>query len=196
VLAFRHDSPQHPVLLPVGPGSAKDIGGDGIRFQEAGSWLPDSRRVLLVGRTAERPARTYITRPDGGAPEPLTPEGISGVLLSPDGGRLLLRSDAGDWVVFQMKDGKMTPAVGLSGLSPVGWSETANVVYARGGDIPARIYRLNLESGKRDEWRRLAPVDTAGAMAIQHVHVTPSGNAMAYTYFQVASRLFVVAGLR
>ena len=62
--------------------------------------------------------------------------------------------------------------------------------------MPARIYRVNLQSGKREEWRRLMPVDPAGAMAVQHVQVTPSGNAMAYTYFQFDARLFVVDGLR
>ncbi len=195
-LAFRHDSPQHPVLLPVGAGSARDVTGDGIRFVERGSWLPDSRRFLLMGRAGDRPLRTYIARLDGGAPEPLTPEGVRGLVLSPDGGRLLVRSEAGKWMVFQMGTGRMTPAEGLSGLNPVAWSETADVVYARGGDIPARIYRVNLQSGKRNEWRQLMPVDAAGAMAIQHVQVTPSGNAMAYTYFQFDARLFVVDGLR
>lgn len=196
VLAFRHDSPQHPVLLPAGAGSARDIAPGGVRFLERGSWLPDSRRFLLVGRAADRPPRTYIARLDGGSPEPLTPEGIRGVLLSPDGGQLLVRSEAGNWMAFQMGNGKMTPVAGLSGLNPVGWSDTGDVVYARGGDIPARIYRVNVQSGKREEWRRLTPADAAGAMAIQHVQVTPSGNAMAYTYFQFDARLFVVEGLR
>jgi hypothetical protein len=195
-LAFRHDSPQHPVFLPAGVGSARDIAAGGIRFQERGSWLPDSRRVLLVGRAADRPPRTYIVPLDGGAPQPLTPEGATGVLLSPDGGRLLVRNDAGKWMIFRMEDGGMTPVQGLSGLGPVGWSETANVVYARGGDMPARIYRVNLQSGAREEWRRLMPLDPAGAMAIQHVQVTPSGNAMAYTYFQFDAKLFVADGLR
>ncbi len=90
----------------------------------------------------------------------------------------------------------MTPAEPLSGLAPVGWSDLPKVVYARGGDIPAWIYRVNLESGKREQWRRLMPVDSAGAMAIQHIEVTPSGNALAYTYFQFDARLFVVEGLR
>jgi hypothetical protein len=194
-LAFRHDSPQHPVLLPVGAGSARDINRDGVRFLERGSWLPDSRRVLLVGRAADRPARTYIARLDGGTPEPLTPEGIVGVLLSPDGNRLLVNRD-GNWMIFRMDNATMAPADALSGLNPVAWSDTANVVYARSGDMPARIYRVNLQSGKREEWRRLMPVDAAGAMAIQHVQLTPSGTALAYTYFQFDARLFVVEGLR
>jgi eukaryotic-like serine/threonine-protein kinase len=196
VLAYRHDSPQHPVLLPTGAGSARDLAADGVRFVERGSWLPDSRRVLLVGRAGDRPPRTYVARVDGGAPEPLTPEGVTGVLVSPDGSRLLVRRQAANWMVFQMADGKMTAAEGLSGLSPIVWSDAANVVYARAGDIPARIYRVNLESGKREEWRQLKPADPAGAMAIQHVQVTPSGNAMAYTYFQFDARLIVAEGLR
>lgn len=195
VLAYRHDSPQHPVLLPVGAGSARDIVADGVRFLERGSWLPDSRRVLLVGRAANRPPRTYIA-PLEGAPVPLTPEGVSGVLLSPDGRLLLVRNAAANWMIFQMADGKMTPADGLSGVAPVAWSDTANVVYARGGDIPTRIYRVNLQSGKREEWRRLTPADAAGAMAIQHLQITPSGTAVAYTYFQFDSRLLVVDSLR
>jgi eukaryotic-like serine/threonine-protein kinase len=140
VLSFRHDSPQHPVLLPAGAGNARDIAAAGIQFLERGSWLPDSKRVLVVGRAADRPARTYLVRVDGGAPEPVTPEGVTGVLLSPNGERLLVRGAGGNWMVFQMADGNMTPAEGLSGLGPVGWSDTVNVVYARGGDIPARFF--------------------------------------------------------
>ena len=40
------------------------------------------------------------------------------------------------------------------------------------------------------------PVDPAGAMAIQHINVTPSGDAYVYTYFQFDARLLVVEGLR
>jgi Tol biopolymer transport system component len=127
-------------LLPTGAGNARDIAAAGIQFLERGSWLPDSKRVLVVGRAADRPARTYLVRVDGGAPEPVTPEGVTGVLLSPNGERLLVRGAGGNWMVFQMADGNMTPAEGLSGLGPVGWSDTVNVVYARGGDIPARFF--------------------------------------------------------
>jgi hypothetical protein len=70
------------------------------------------------------------------------------------------------------------------------------VVYARAGDIPAQLYRLNINTGKREAWRELKPADPAGAKSIQHIHVTASGDAYVYTYFRFDARLFVVDGLK
>jgi eukaryotic-like serine/threonine-protein kinase len=197
VLAFRHDSPQRLVFLPTGVGETKTIPAGNIRFLERGSWFPDNRRVLLVGRELNRAVRTYVGELNGGIPKPLTPEGISGVLLSPGGDVVLVRDDWGNWMLFRIGDGSVVPAKGIEpGVVPVAWSNTPNVIYLRSRNIPAHLERVDLRTGSHEPWRELMPADPSGAMAIQHIQITPSGDSYAYTYFQFDSRLFIIEGLR
>ena len=196
VLAYRHDSPQRPVFLPTGAGEVKPIVSGNIHFLESGDWFPDSRRVLLLGRESNHPVRTYVVELSDGTATPLTPEGIRGVKVSLDGKRVLVRDRSRDWFIFHVDSGSMDRVNGAEGLDLVDWSSTPDVVYARSGDIPAQLYRLNLSTGKREPWRELKPADPAGAKSIQHIHVTASGDAYAYTYFRFDARLFVVDGLK
>jgi eukaryotic-like serine/threonine-protein kinase len=196
VLAYRHDSPQRPVFLPTGAGEAKPVVSGDIRFLESGEWFPDGRQVLLVGRESNHPARSYTVRLADGAAVPLTPEGIRGVKISPDGKRVLVRDRTGQWSIFHVDDKTMSKVNGAEGVDLVDWSSTPDVVYARAGDIPAQLYRLNINTGKREAWRELKPADPAGAKSIQHIHVTAPGDAYAYTYFRFDARLFVVDGLK
>lgn len=197
VLAYRHDSPQHPVFLPTGAGDVRQIPAGNIHFLEAGAWFPDSRRALLIGREPDHQPRTYIAKLDGGDPEPMAPEGFRGVVISLDGNAVLLRDRSGQWFQYWVDSGKLAPTGAmLNELEPIAWTTSPDVVYARSGDVPARIYRVNLKTGQRETWRELAPADRAGVLGTQHIHITASGDAYAYTYFQFDARLFVVDGLK
>ena len=159
---------RRPVFLPTGAGQSKAVPTGNIRFLERGSWFPDSRRVLLAGREPNHRVRTYIAALDGGMPQPLTPEGLVGVLLSPAGDTVLVRVQTGNWLLFRIGDGTTLPVKGLGlDLAPVAWSSSPDILYARGGEMPARIHRVNLRSGTSEVWRDLMPVDPAGGRSTQ-----------------------------
>jgi len=56
--------------------------------------------------------------------------------------------------------------------------------------------RISLATGKRWDFRELSPPDPAGLVEVSMVRVTPSGRALAYTYFRQLSTLYLVEGLR
>jgi hypothetical protein len=63
-------------------------------------------------------------------------------------------------------------------------------------DLPARVYRIDLETGKRELWKELMPVDPGGVERISNVVVTPDARSYAYTFSRLLSDLFVVEGLK
>jgi hypothetical protein len=65
----------------------------------------------------------------------------------------------------------------------------------RGGEMPARVFRLEISSGKKELWRTLMPADAAGVPEISVVPTT-SGEAYAYSYVRTLSDLYLVGGLK
>ena len=65
------------------------------------------------------------------------------------------------------------------------WSATA-----------ARVYRVDLDTGNRELWKELMPVDPGGVERISNVVITPDAKSYAYTFSRLLSDLFVVEGLK
>ena len=64
------------------------------------------------------------------------------------------------------------------------------------GDIPARVSKIDVETGRREVWKDLIPADPAGVERISNVLVAPGGQYYAYCYARLLSDLFVVEGLK
>ena len=60
------------------------------------------------------------------------------------------------------------------------------------GEIPARVEKIDVESGRATLWKeRLAPPDTAG-VAVRAVVMTPDGKSYAYSCQHYQSALYLV----
>src|SRR5262249_19075310 len=80
---------------------------------------------------------------------------------------------------------------------PAGWSGDGRFLYVfRRRDIPVRVSKLDIQTGKRELWRELAPADGAGIVDMAPVMPTPDGSAYAYGYSRTLSDLYVVEGLK
>ena len=66
----------------------------------------------------------------------------------------------------------------------------------RWSEVPARLERIDLATGRRDFVRRLAPPDLAGVVLIQNVTVAADEKVYAYSAIQRRSDLFLVDGAR
>ncbi len=64
------------------------------------------------------------------------------------------------------------------------------------GEIPTKLYRYDVASGRKELWRELAPADRAGLNTIARAVVTPDGQTYAYSYLRVLSYLQLVDGMR
>jgi len=100
-------SPGRVTLVPVGPGQPRAIAITGLEHIENGAahFLEDGKRITLNGNEPGHRVRTYLVDLDSGKPIPITPEGISGGLISPNGRYILHVNAAGTATVYPTAGG-------------------------------------------------------------------------------------------
>ena len=81
--------------------------------------------------------------------------------------------------------------------TPAGWSGDGRFLYVfRRRDIPAKVSKLDVATGKRELWKELMPADGAGIIDIAPVIPTPDGQSYVYGYSRTLSDLYVVEGMQ
>jgi Tol biopolymer transport system component len=191
VLSIKlNPAPAQYVALPTGAGEPKPLTHDDLSHG-LGEFTPDGTHVVFTGFAPQRPGRVYLQDLSGGAPEPLTPEGVVGP-VSPDG----------TLVAF---DGKLYPARGgasrpIPGLDPAdhveAWSGDSKGLFVR--EFPAsggaRIFRLDVDSGRRTILYDIPRLP--GAQSGVWLTITPDGSSYFYSYLTAQADLFQVTGLK
>jgi Tol biopolymer transport system component len=187
------------MLLPTGAGEPKRLTMDTVTPEQAAAWLPDGR-ILFAANEAKRGVRLFVQSVDGGKPRAITPEGIGtafpGFAISPDGKLVAAIGSDRKGMLFRIDGGGSRPISGIiDGEFPLRFGEDGHSLFVWKRDLPARVYRVDLETGKRDLWKELMPVDPGGVERISNVVVTPDAKSYAYTFSRLLSDLFVVEGL-
>ena len=197
-IAILIGSPGRITLYPVGPGQPRTIPVTGLERIDNGSshFLPDGKQITINGNEPGHGVRCYLVNLDGGRPTPVTPEGITGGLVSPDG-QYMIANNGPTAAVYPIAGGAPHSIPGLEpGFIPVQWSEDDSAVYGyRRGQIPTKVYKLNLVTGEKSVIQELHPEVSSGVVFIAPVVVTHDGSRFAYSYYQVVSVLYVISGL-
>ena len=198
-LACRGDKQTDLFLLPTGAGEPRQLQGHNIVHSTA-KWFPDGKRVLLAGNEAEHGLRLYVQDIDADKITPVTPEGTNGLsfALSPDGSAVAAVGPDDKGYLFPVPSGDPRPIKGMeAGEVPVEWSSDGHSLYVyRGGDLPAKVYRVDLATGARTLWKQLMPPDPAGVEFVGPVLPAPDGKAYVYGYRRLLSDLYLVEGLQ
>ena len=78
----------------------------------------------------------------------------------------------------------------------VGWSTDGKAMFLRtGSDVPARIDRLEVLTGRRTLLAEIAPADRTGLFTLTR-HLSKDGKQYGYSYLKRLSTLFVVTPAR
>jgi hypothetical protein len=107
-----------------------------------------------------------------------------------------------DAVALYPVDGRGTPrpvsAVHLEDqLLSVATDGRSILVGTRAGKSALNVFRVDLASGHRELFKKIAPADPAGLSTMPlGVAFTPDGKYYAYSYFRLLSTLYTVDGLR
>jgi Tol biopolymer transport system component len=198
VLAILSTPPQI-VLLPTGAGELKRIERGAIDIYGLGaSWLPDGKQLIFTGREPGRAMRTYRQDIAGGKPEPVTPEGITGSLVSPDGKLLVASDDKGNPQIYPLAGGEPKAIAGLGADDQViRWGPSEGSLYiARPNELPTKVYRLDLGTGRKELVKELLPSDPAGILGPIGIFMTPDARAYVYGVNRTLSNLFIEEGLK
>ena len=185
------------LLHPTGAGEVKALSLGGVRFQMfnfgGAVFFADGRRLLFSGIEEGRLWRSYVLDVNEGTPRPVTPEGVLAWQVSPDG-RFVCGQPP---VLYPVEGGEPLPIPGsLSSDFPIGWDESGRRLYVyQVSEVPARVFRLDPESGERALVRELIPSDPAGVTEVGPIRMAPDGSWYFYSYHRVTSDLYLVEGL-
>lgn len=202
-----HGSPAQIYLLPTGAGSPRQVTNDQIdHLYDFGSnsnllgpfWFPDGQRILFSGIEPGSKIRCYFQDVDGGAPHPVTPEGVPCVSLSPDGKFAVgMDLERALWL-YPLGGGEPTQIKNIvHGEVPLQWGSNGRALFVhQEGEIPNRVYKLDLADGQRSLWKVFAPSDLTGMLYIGPILLTRDGASYVYSYGRNQSDLYLIDGLR
>jgi Tol biopolymer transport system component len=188
-------------LLPTRAGDTRMLPSGGVAdIDRPVRWFPDGKRILFRGRVPGHRPRSFVQGAQGGSPVPLTPEGIEGVAISPDG--KLIATQGVDQpakpAIYSIADESLRPFPGTSdGDRPIQWGADGRVLYVRApGTFPANVFRVDITTGRRELWKTFAPPDRAGLLIVDPILVTPDGRGYVYRYRFDLSDLYLVEGIK
>jgi serine/threonine protein kinase len=191
-------SPGRVTLYPIGPGQPRTIPVTGLERIHNGTshFLADGRRITINGNEPGHGVRCYLLELETGKLTPLTPEGITGGLVSPDV-QSIIANNGLTAAVYPITGGAPHSIPGLEpGFVPLQWSEDNSAVYGyRPGQVPTKVYKVNLVTGQKTFIQDLQPKTSVGVVSIAPVVVTRDASRFAYSYYQVFSVLYVISGL-
>jgi hypothetical protein len=187
-------TPSDLVVYPTGTGERTVLSKGPIEtYLLMGAWFPDGERILTCGSEKGRGPRCYEQRV-GGPPKAVTPEGLVGAALSADG-RLLLGQDSNrTWQIVDLASGTLRAAAGLQPTDgAAGWSRDGTAAFvARVPQVPARLERVDLQTGVRTFLRELAPPDPAGVSVVIPTSIIDDARGYAYFYVRDVATWYVV----
>ena len=189
-------------LLPTGTGEHRQLLAAGVSPEQAATWCPDSLSIVFAGTEPGHQLRLYVQSIEGGKPRAISPEGIvaalPGFAVTPDGKFIAAIGPDHKGTLFPIEGGQPRALPGLEdGEFPLRFSPDGRLLYVwKRGDVPARVTRVDVETGRREHWKELIPADPSGVERISNVLVTPDAKGYAYCFTRLLSDLFVVEGLK
>ena len=191
------------ILQPTGSGQPRSLGKQNLEISTA-AFAPDGTAVVTIAREpghgwrlyrqglAERESSKAFS--EEGLEEGLDSDRLS---VSPDG-RLVAARGKDDRMCLHPLSGE-PPRCFDTGPSdvPVGWSADGRSLFLCPiNDLPGRIDRLDVTTGKRELWKNFGPSDLAGIQRFERVAMAPGGESFVYSTERVFCALFVLRGLR
>jgi eukaryotic-like serine/threonine-protein kinase len=187
------------VAYPTGPGEAKRFSQDGLALQLA-DWTPDGKQIVFSASERERGVRIYVRDFAGGKPRPVSPEGYRMFRhgVSPDGRFVIAAGPDQRVYLYPLAGGEPKPLQGSrSGDIPDHWTADGHALYVhRRDEMPAKVYLLDVMTGRKQLWRELIPADAAGVDQVSIVLPSADGLSCVYSYLRQLSDLYVVEGLK
>jgi eukaryotic-like serine/threonine-protein kinase len=197
VACILNDGPKTELsLLPTGAGEARVFSSPGMRYDRV-EWSPDGEKLLFTGNEPNRPLRTYLQDTRGGAPMPVTPEGMPALHVSPDG-KYLAVVEGNKLSLLPLAGAEPKPAIDVQpGDAVVRWSADGRALFLQRieGLTEVKISRLDLMSRREEPWKEIKPADPVG-VRMESVAMTPDGNAYAYSFQRDISTLYLANGLK
>ena len=185
-------------IYPTGPGEVRHVRPKGFTVEQAGM-LADGQRLWFQGHESASRAGIYVSNLDGTSSRLVVPGGVAmQPCLTPDG-RYLIARVGGDAVLVPVDGDKPRPL-------PTTIEEDERIAcWARDGrsflihrrtESPAKLYRVDVATGRRDFVREIGSADRAGLGQGLALIMTPDAKSYVYNAQRTLDELYIVNGLK
>ena len=199
VVAQTQDTPSQLKLLTTGAGEGTVLTKDSVNHSWA-RWFPDGKRLLFSGNEPGKGVRLYVFEIASGKSQPITAEGVNGTafVISPDSQIVAGIGPDQKGYLYPTGGGEPRAIPGFnSGEQPITFSSDNHFLYLyQPGELPARVDKLDLQTGKRTLWKQLMPSDPAGVETIGPILITPDAKTCIFGYHRMLADLYLVEGLK
>jgi len=196
VAAVPSDFSDHIHIIPTGAGQERTFEVQNKKLFSV-SWVPNGKQLLLTAAAPGEAPRGYVFDLETAVLQPVTPEGVRLTGPVSRDGKFVAgtRADGTTWL-FPIGGGSPRPIAVHAPERVTGWSSDSKAVYvAPTGETAIHVYRVEIDTGKRNPFTVLSPSDKAGLTYIALCSVTPDGKFYTYCYNRQISELFIVEGL-
>jgi hypothetical protein len=201
VISLVLGNPGEVLLVPTGTGQPRTVPLPAFeRIQNGTShFLQDGKHFTLNANEPGHAVRTYLVDLEGKEHLPVTPEGTTGGLISPDGKYIFRIDNTGAFAIYPTANGgtgapHFIPGL-ESGFFPVQWPEDSSVYGYIEGHIPTEVYKVNVVTGRKTLLQELQPERNTGAVTIVSVSANRDGSRFAYSCYQVLSDLYIISAV-
>ena len=198
-ISQTQDSPSQFKILPTGAGEPRELTKDNINHSWA-HWFPDGKRILFTANEPGKGVRFYVYDMATNKSQPISEEGVNGTAfsISPDAQQVAAIGPDQKGYLYPVSGGKPELISGMNmGEQPITWGADGHSLYIyQPGELPARVYRLDLKTGQRSLWRELMPSDPAGVENIGPIYMTPDAKTCVFGYHRMLADLYLVEGLK
>ncbi len=185
--------------VPTGAGEVHKLQSGSVPIFAAG-WLPDGKRVVFTSGPQASERKLFVMDFPNGQPRQVSPEivlpGFGGVAVMPDGRSVALIRTASQRCVLQLVEAGDARPIPCPDGTVAGVAGDGKTWYVRETAVPAKLYRADILSGRKELWKEVEPPDAAGTYRMDNFLVTPDGKSYVYTYRRILSDLYLVEGLK
>ena len=198
-ISQTQESPSQFRLLPTGAGEPRELTKDNMNHSWA-HWFPDGKRILFTANEPGKGVRFYAYDLASGKSQVISQEGVNGTAfaISPDSQQIAAIGPDQKGYLFPVAGGEPRPIAGFNqGEQPISWAADGRSLYIyQPGELPARVYRLDMQTGQRTLWKELIPSDPAGVENIGPIYITPDAKTCVFGYHRMLADLYLVEGLK
>jgi hypothetical protein len=194
VVALVPASPPHIVSYPVGTGTPTRLDQGTFENVSCVRWMPGGARLLVCGNEPGKATRSFLVDPAAKRTTPVGPEGAWEAFPAPDGTRFAARSQDG-WLLCSVSGSP--PPRPIPNMTTVDelirWSPDGSAVFCfPRGNVPARVDRIDLASGRRETAAVVGDRDQAGLVSVLSVTMADDLKTLAFGTWYYTSTLYTV----
>ena len=197
VIAQTQQSPAQLNLLPTG--DRKPLTHHAINHAWA-RWFPDGKRVLFSGNEPDRGVRLYVQDVEGGRRERSRPRACtpapSWFLPMGSRSRASVRTNWATSIPLREAMAARFAVWNPENNPSHGREDGLSLFIYRPAELPAKVSRLELATGRKTALEQLMRGDPAGVETTGPILLTLDGKTGVYGYHRMLSDLYLGEGLK